>query len=453
MNWIKWNLLNIGLYLKRILGLLRKRAIADVYEIGQGQEEIIRKGSPFGFEMNVADRYYEFWHQDYSSLVKMNIYFVILLMLGLSYALKAILGFDFLYEYYIGLASIMLSTVLMGLFAYEMLLKKSEDPVNEEDYKNAKEWLHFICEKSRHPMPKWLLAITFVGVLIEAIAIIIVIISWFANTSRTIELYFGIALGTAVAATIALTVHHAGEALYKEHHRKVMWSAIDHESKDNQDSDRRLIIRELKKINPAITFKKHGFIRTYGPIMWAVMMVSLLSVFAFLSRANLNLGIINSRMQAEQVSDSNFFASSSPTASPTDLIDQQDPVNTPNANIMSQTEINSMYASLLALMVIFLIINYMGGLSGYKYSFYNDTSEHSFRTIRKYEKQQVRRAKKQEGVTAMQKTIEKKANLLFSYYHPLLINAITSEDLRDSLKQALNERGVYRMKTYIDNHQ
>ena len=49
-----------------------------------------------------------------------------------------------------------------------------------------------------------------------------------------------------------------------------MWSAIDHESKDNNDADKRLIIKELKKINPSITFKKNGFIRTYGPLISAV---------------------------------------------------------------------------------------------------------------------------------------------------------------------------------------
>ncbi|NTU92287.1 MAG: hypothetical protein HGB29_09945 [Chlorobiaceae bacterium] len=447
MNWIKWNVLNISLYLKRVFGLLRKKAMADVYEIGQGKEEIIRKGSPFGFEMHVADRYYEFWNQDYGSLVKMNIYFVIVLSLGLSLVLKSVFGFSFLYEYYISLVAFMLSSVFAGLFVYEMMMKRSEAPVDEEEYKNAKEWLHFICEKSRRPMPKWLLAITFVGVLIEAIAIIIVIISWFANTTRTIELYFGIALGAAVAATIALTVHHAGEALYKEHHRKVMWSAIDHESKDNQDAERRLIIRELKKINPSITFKKHGFIRTYGPMVWAVMMIMLLAVFAFFSRANLNLGIINSRMQVQQVDDSAFFASSAPA----DVVNSPEVAESNNSQVMEQTEINSMYASLLALMIIFLIINYMGGLSGYKYSFYNDTSEQSFKLIRRFEKQQAKKGKKKEGVTAMQKIVEEKANQLFSYYYPLLINTISTEDLRDSLKVSLNERGVYRMKSYIDN--
>jgi hypothetical protein len=451
MNWMKWNLLNIGLFLKRATGLLRKKALSDVYEIGQGKEEIIRNGSPFGFEMHVADRYYEFWNQDYGSLVKMNIYFSIVFLIGISYVLKSILGFSFLYEYYTSLASIILSTVFAGLFLYEMLVKRSDSPVSLEDYETAKHWLHFICEKSRHPMPKWLLAITFIGVLIEAIAIIIVIISWFANTTRTAELYFGIALGIAVAATIALTVHHAGAALYREHHRRQMWSAIDHESKDNNDADRPLIIRELKKINPSITFKKNGFIRTYGTVTWAVIMVLLLSSFAFLSRANLNIGIINNRMNAEQVTDSAFFASSSPA----DLGPAPQGVDLGNAqqasNLMGQSEINSMYASLLALMVIFLIINYMGGLSGYKYCFYNDTSEHSFKIIRRYEKQVARNNKKQEGISAMQKIVEKKANQLFSFYYPLLITSISTEGLRDSLKVALNERGVYRMKNYIDN--
>ncbi|MBM3163723.1 MAG: hypothetical protein FJZ79_10570 [Chlorobi bacterium] len=74
MNWFKWHALNIGLYWRKILGLLRKQATSDVHEIGQGNEAIIRNGSPFGFEMHVADRFYEFWNQDHGSLVKMNIY-------------------------------------------------------------------------------------------------------------------------------------------------------------------------------------------------------------------------------------------------------------------------------------------------------------------------------------------------------------------------------------------
>jgi hypothetical protein len=446
MNWFKWNVLNIGLFWQRFFGLLRKKAITDVHEIGQGKEEIIRKGSPFGFEMHIADRYYEFWNQDYSSLVKMNIYFISILVLDFSVILKSLSGINFLYDNYFVLGAVILSIVFTGLFLYEMLVRKIEVPVNEEEYNTAKEWLHYICEKSRRPMPKWLLAITFVGVLIEAVAIIIVIISWFANTTRTVEFYFGMGLGTAVAATIAMTVHHAGESLYKEHHRKEMWSAIDHESKDNNDADKRLIIRELKKINPSITFKKNGFIRTYGPLVWAVMMILLLSVFAFFSRANLNKGIINNRVNQEQVNDSDFFVSSSP-----EIINRQDSVNVTNANATGETEINSMYAALLALMIIFLIINYMGGVSGYKYSFYNDTSENSYKTIKNYERQLAKKNKKSEGIAAMQKIAERKANQLFSIYYPLLINAISSEDIRDSLKVALNERAVFRMKTYIDN--
>ena len=446
MNWFKWNVLNIGLFWQRFFGLLRKKAITDVHEIGQGKEEIIRKGSPFGFEMHVADRYYEFWNQDYSSLVKMNIYFISILVLDFSVILKSLSGINFLYDNYFVLGAVILSIVFTGLFLYEMLVRKIEVPVNEEDYNTAKEWLHYICEKSRRPMPKWLLAITFVGVLIEAVAIIIVIISWFANTTRTVEFYFGMGLGTAVAATIAMTVHHAGESLYKEHHRKEMWSAIDHESKDNNDADKRLIIRELKKINPSITFKKNGFIRTYGPLVWAVMMILLLSVFAFFSRANLNKGIINNRVNQEQVNDSDFFVSSSP-----EIINRQDSVNVTNANATGETEINSMYAALLAFVMIFLIINYMGGVSGYKYSFYNDTSENSYKTIKNYERQLAKKNKKSEGIAAMQKIAERKANQLFSIYYPLLINAISSEDIRDSLKVALNERAVFRMKTYIDN--
>ncbi len=446
MNWFKWNVLNIGLYLQRVFGLLRKKATTDVHEIGQGKEEIIRKGSPFGFEMHVADRYYEFWNQDYSSLVKMNIYFICILVLVLSVVLKTVFEINFLYDNYFVLGAIILSIVFSGLFLYEMLVRKIEVPVNEDDYKTAKEWLHYMCEKSRRPMPKWLLAITFVGVLIEAVAIIIVIISWFANTTRTVELYFGMALGTAVAATIAMTVHHAGESLYKEHHRKEMWSAIDHESKDNNDADKRLIIKELKKINPSITFKKNGFIRTYGPLIWAVIMILLLSVFAFFSRANLNKGIINNRVNQEQVKDSDFFDASS-----SEIINRQDSIDVTNANAAGETEINSMYAALLALMVIFLIINYMGGVSGYKYSFYNDTSEKSYKTIKNYDRQLAKKNKKSEGIAAMQKIVERKANQLFSIYYPLLINAISTEDIRDSLKVALNERAVFRMKSYIDN--
>ncbi|MCF8382616.1 MAG: hypothetical protein K9G39_03330 [Chlorobium sp.] len=446
MNWFKWHGLNLGLFWKRVFGLLRKKAIADVHEIGQGKEEIIRNGSPFGLEMHVADRYYEFWNQDHSSLLKMNFFFIGILLVAVSFMLKSALGITLLYDNYFELGGIIVSIVFTGLFLYEMLARKSEIPVDEEDYRTAKEWLHYICEKSRRPMPRWLFGIIFVGVLIEAIAIIIVIISWFANTTRTLELYFGIGLGTAVSATIALTVHHAGEALYKEHHRKEMWSAIDHESKDNNDTEKRLIIKELKKINPSITFKKNGFVRTYGPVVWAVMMILLLSVFAFFSRANLNMGIINTRTAAEQVEDAEFFSSS-----PTDVTAPQAIPESARMQAMEQTEVNSMYAALLALLIIFLIINYMGGLSGYKYSFYNDTSEDSYKTVKKYERQQAKKNKKNEGIAEMRKIAEKKANQMFSVYYPLLITAISMEDMRDSMKAALNERGVYRMKSYIDN--
>jgi len=371
--------------------------------------------------------------------------------------LKSALGITLLYDNHVELGAIIMTCILAGLFLYEMLARKSSFPVEEEEYRTAKEWLHFMGEKSRRTMPKWLLAITFVGVLIEAIAIIIVIISWFANTTRTVELYFGIGLGTAVAATIALTVHHAGEVLYREHHRRVMWSAIDHESNDNNDTDKRLIIRELKKINPSITFKKNGFVRTYGPVVWAVMMILMLSVFAFFSRANLNMGIINDRSASGEMQDAEFF--SSPAAVTGDSLleaktrDSLLLAEAAGRQAVEQTEIKSMYAALLALLIIFLIINYMGGLSGYKYSFFCDTSEHSFKTVRKYERQQTRMLKKNEGIVEMRKIAEKKANQIFSIYYPLLTTAIAMEDMRDSMKQALNERSVYRMKAYIDNQQ
>jgi hypothetical protein len=443
MNWFKWHLLNWGLFLKRIFGLLKKNAVSDVLSIANGKEEIIQNKGAFGFEMHVADRYYEFWDLDYSSLQRMNIYAIIVFSILIINAVKVIFGISYIYDNYIYYAGRVAVIICLILFLYENLKKKSVDiPVTEIEYNNSKEWLLYMGEKNRRLMPLWLWVVTFLGVFIEAAAIVMIIISWFADTTKTFEFYGGIIIGVAAAIAIAAIVHHAGAALYREHHRKNIWTNIEQNKDEAKGKE---IYNNLTKLNPQISYEEKPFFRTYGIIILAISMIMLLSVFTFISRANLNEGIIRNQSKS-QVINNDFF-----DTVPPDVSKQQNLAYLDSVKDAENTQIKSMYAALGALMIIFLIINIFGAMNGYKYSFYSDYSEESFNSVQRYEKQLYLKGVDDEYSLSVHGAIEKKANQLFSIYKPLLMGAIRSERIRDSLKDALNIRGEYRMEYYLSN--
>ncbi len=447
MNWFKWHLLNWGLFLKKIFGLLKKHAVSDVHSIATGKEGIIQNNGAFGFEMHVADRYYEFWDLDYSSLQRMNIYSIIVFSILIINAVKVVFGISYIYDNYIYYAGVVVVIICLILFLYENLKKKSADiPVTKIEYDNSIKWLLYIGEKNRRLMPLWLWVVTFLGVFIEAAAIVMIIISWFADTTKTFEFYGGIIIGVAAAIAIAAIVHHAGAALYREHHRKNIWTNIEQNKDEAKGKE---IYNNLAKLNPQISYEQKSFFRTYGIIILAIVMIMLLSVFTFISRANLNEGIIRNQSKSQVINNANndeFF-----DTVPSEVSKQQDLAYLDSVKEAENTQIKSMYSALGALMIIFLIINIFGAMNGYKYSFYSDYSEESFNSVRRYEKQLYLKDVDNEYSLSVHEAIEKKANQLFSIYKPLLMGAIRSERIRDILKDALNTRGEYRMEYYLSN--
>jgi hypothetical protein len=439
MYWFRWHRLNIGLFLQNLFGLLKRKAAVDVYTVGEERDDEIRRGGAFGYETHIADKYYEFWLQNVRAYSRMNVYVVLLCTIIAINVYVWVTKNVLMSNMYFWIIDVISISVLSVLIFYEVYLQKiNTGDVNSVNLKNAQEWLHCIGEEDRRHMPILLWVLTFLGIAVEAAAIVIIIISYFANTTLKVELTFSVILAAICAAAIAAIVHKAGGDLYREHHRKTIYYNIDSETKEERNSNES-ILKRLKKLNPQFSYRENGFIRTYGFSLLAVLLLLLLSSATFVSRANLNKEIIQKSIQGQQIDASKFY----------DVPEQVGKQQSSAAKDIAIEEVHNkmitMYAALIALAVIFMTINLFGAMNGYKYSFYNGYSERCYNLLKVADDMSYYKMLLDES----HDIIEEKANSFFSLYKRLLLDSINKKGIRDRLGDALNARGEYRMSNYL----
>jgi|GEM_PF-2788173 len=451
--WFKWHLLNLGLKFKAISGGLKRTAVDEVNNVSKKDEATFSAGNPLHYERDVASRYYDFWDSDFSNLGRMNLYFFLIIAAVVTTITRFVMGGvnqGAVSEDYLLMSAAGIGALLLILFIFELFRKKGDDiPVSEAQYENAQAWMHAIAEKARRHMPLWAIAIIAIGLVVEAGAISMIAVSFAGDMSKTISTYVGIILGAIFAAVLGILVHKAGEGLYREHHRKRLHRVIRNEGGYAKDEEGNLVSETysaLKSDKNDFHTDEEGFMRRKGIMLLAILMVLGLAALAFYQRAELNLGILADQTEIESMDV---------ILSPDSMI----PAEVTSAQQSSQRDVvnedashakNGMFAALGILTLVFIVINGIGMMFGYNYSFYDDHSEKYYMEIKKYREQMSLRVKDAVYATLARQKVLKKSNQFFTKFQQHAVKQARREGL-DSLQESLNERGAYKMERFVEN--
>jgi len=449
--WFKWHLLNIGLKFKSMFGGLKRVAVEEVNNVSKKNEAAIANGLGLDYEKDVASRYYEFWDIDFSNLGRMNLYFFLIIAAVVTTVTRFVMsGMNqgAVSEDYLLMSAIGIAGLLLVLFVFEMLRKKNNDiPVTEIEFENAQVWMHAISEKARQHMPWWALAIVAVGLVVEAGAISIIAASFVSDVSKNESMYIGVVLGVIVAAGLGWLIHQAGEGLYREHHRKRLHRVIRNEGGYEQDEQKNFVSETystLKKDKNDFHTDGGEFLERHGKLLAAIFVIVTLATLAFIQRAELNLDIIST----QQSDSADVLLSSDMGLIPVDVVNAQQGAQKDVVDEKVSHAEKGMYAALGILTLVFLIINGVGIMFGYKYCFYDDHSEKYYRVIKKYKEQMSLRVKDALYATLARQKVLKKSNQFFSKFQRHAVKQARREGM-DSIQEILNERGAYKMELFV----
>jgi len=451
MLWFKWHALNIWLKLLSLFGI-KKKAVDDVKAAGKAELHKYAEGAGLNFENEVASKYFEFWDRDFNPN-KLNVYFFLIVISVIVLVYRIFFPLGPTTDLYLLYGALSIVALMVVLFVIE-LLKKSEAGklIDDEEYSEAEDWMHYVGDESRAPHPPWwAVIVVVVGLLIEGFAISVIVISLIGDFTKNESQIAGFILGVVITSVMAWLVHKAGESLYKEKHRKELYDVIVKEGgvdsyvkKENElESDRRYksITYDVLQ-NQQVTFNvdDKGYWSKYWSVIVGVVVVLSVAGLAFLARAEFNKDLM--RLQASMLDDSTEEFSFLPE----DVVDQQDQ----NKKDILEEELGlntkAMYLGLALLTLVFIVINYFGAYVGYGYCFYHDRSKMAYKIIKEYERQKAYDLNYDDYMTMARQRVEKKANQFFAKYHQVLMD---KAGLAQALHDALNKRGSYEMKFYV----
>jgi len=354
-------------------------------------------------------------------------------------------------EDYLLMSAAGIGALLLILFVFELFRRKNDDvPVSDVQYEKAQAWMHAIAEKARRHMPLWAVVIIAVGLVVEAGAISIIAASFVSDVSKNESMYIGIVLGIIVAAGLGWLIHQAGEGLYREHHRKRLHRVIRNEGGYAKDEQGNLVsetYHTLKSDKNDFHTDEEGFMRRHGMMLGALLVIVILATLAFVQRAELNLDMIQNQQSMESP---DMLLSPDVGLMPSEVTGAQ---QTSQKDIVGEKVSHAekgMYAALGILTLVFLIINGVGMMFGYKYCFYDDHSEKYYRDIKKYKEQMSLRVKDAVYATLARQKVLKKSNQFFTKFQQHAVKQSRREGL-DSLQESLNERGAYKMEMFVED--
>lgn len=451
--WLKWNLLNLGLALKSFFGGLKRTAVNEVNNLSKKDEPKIAAGQSLHYETEIASKYYGFWDMDFSNFGRMNLYFLVIIAAVITTVVKFAMagGLDMkrVSNDYLLMSAAGIGGLVLVLFFFEILRKKNDEvPIEENVYEEAERWMHYVSEKARRHMPWWAIIIIVIGLLVEAGAVSIIAASFVSDISKNEATYIGVVIGALVAAGMGWLIHNAGESLYKEHHRKRLHRVIHNEGGKNKDDKDKWVSKTygiLKEQQNDFDTIEEGFWRRHGLLLLAITVIVIFASLAFYQRAELNLDIIKGQQQMETTDE--LLSPDMALMPPEVLATQKDSQKEVVEEKASYAE-KGMYAAIGILTMVFLIINGVGIMFGYRFCFYNDRSKQAYDEISKYKQQQALGARELKFATLARQKILKKSNQFFAKFQQHAVKQARREGL-DSMNEALNERGGYRMETYV----
>ncbi len=443
--WFKWQLMRLGMVWQSLIGGLKRRAIDDVNNCPN--EVLVRDGQALDYEREVAEKYYDFWDADFSNFKRMSLYFFIIVS-AIGLVLWRYLSAEHvvLQEDYLLMSALGVGGILLVLFLYELFFNgmKEDLIVTKEEFERAETWMHYTSEKSRKTMPWWAMVVVGVGLLVEAAAISIIAASFVSDISKNESMWIGGVLGAVVAFALGFVIHKAGESMYRNHHRVRLNRVIQREG-GNQNSE---TLKALQEDQHDFDTQEEGFVRRHGMQIIAIFFVMILAVAAFEQRAELNLAMIQN--QQTEVADE-LLLSADDELMPASVKKVERSIVEEKVSEEASHAEKGMYASLMMLTVVFLIINFLGVLFGYLYSFYHDRSKECYRIINKYKKQKQLHAQDEAFATLAKQTVIKKANHFFAKYQRLVVKQARREG-QDNIKDALVARKAYRIEKFVKQY-
>ncbi|MDQ7001233.1 MAG: hypothetical protein Q9N02_00910, partial [Ghiorsea sp.] len=373
--WFKWQLMRLGLAWQSLIGGLKRRAIDDVNNCPN--ESLIKEGQALDYEREIAEKFYDFWDADFSNFKRMSLYFFIIVS-AIGLVLWRYLSAEHVVvqEDYLLMSAAGVAVLLAVLFLYELLFNSMNEElvVTKDEFDSAETWMHYISEKSRKTMPVWAILIVGIGLLIEAAAISIIAASYVSDISKNESMWVGSILGLIVAFALGFVIHKAGESMYQNHQRVRLHRVIQREGGHKESET----LQALQKDHRDFDTQEEGFLRRYGMQIIAVVFVTALAVAAFEQRAELNLDMIQA--QQTEVAD-DLLLSADDALMPASVKKVEREIVEEKVSQEASHAEKGMYASLIMLTVVFLIINLLGVLFGYLYSFYHERSKACYKII------------------------------------------------------------------------
>ncbi len=206
IDWFKF----YWLKLKLLFHSKKRMARSDVN--GYDPEvDRIGEGAPLHNEKRIADQYYALGEVAFSKWLNLLIpmFFVLLAMLVWHIA-HGIPDWKNDYYFLANLAALLVVIAAIGVVSH----RKPIVYVSEEEYRKAREWLHYMGEDEdgRGRMGLWKIFVLALGLGLEAWAIgVVVAAAATANqiSERAAEM-MAVPIGAAIAILLAWSAHHAG---------------------------------------------------------------------------------------------------------------------------------------------------------------------------------------------------------------------------------------------------
>lgn len=385
---------------------------------------------PTGYEDAKGKRFIGFYNSlDVDNLSRHNIYFLIIIFCIIAFAIRYYCYLNpLLDKMLLYLPIIFIAFVVIG-FLIDAFRKKKD--ISEDEYNNAVKFLKWSRQDNRRHMPTGMMIIMFTMVLVDAALISVVAMDYVADLPRKWVIWGGISIGFVVAAMLAFLDHAAGTALYSENHRKELEEIIDEESEDGKKSSetKKNILKYSSK-----SLKDRGFLKNYGFLLLVITLILIIAVAAFNARYSLQMEIIKTQFAVES---SVIGAETSVEMLPKFIRDAQKDSKMGQISEEEQLARKATFYALLILTVIFIGIQIVAIMMGYKYSFYSSDAEE------KYDITQLYKNMKQS-----KEYVENKADTFFSDYFSVILNKASVDGKQEKLNK-LTERGPMKLSYFL----
>jgi hypothetical protein len=403
-EWISWRLFLIKMTLRKIFQF-KSDAKDEVISLDPGS---LKNGGLTNQEDTIISKFGEFYRNvDPVVFSRLDFYFVSMIIGIVLLVVVPKLSLGLLAARLLRLGGAFAVIMSLSGFILEMLNKSANPVVKEDEYKRCKRLLQFMGESARKPLSTGMMFLVLLMVFIDAAMISIVAMDYVADLPRKYALWGGVGVGLIVAIMLFFFTHEAGKALYRDTKRK----ELQDERHQNKDSFK----KELDDLKYKLSLTSHFFLhpKRYLWMCVALVMIAGLAYAAYGARYSTQMDIILS--QAETARQTLGIETDNPML-PSAVTQSQKEAGDEIANEHQELAKRATQFALIILTLVFIGIQMIGIMMGYKHAFFDDETEAAYMKVRSYELQ--------EGFFGQSMDIvARKAATFLSYYNSALQRA------------------------------